>query len=143
MAEKDRIPTDEEARTALDFAELVSASDYHFFAARTENSNWDEIKERLMDQEILRFLHAQAGLTTETGEIADIFKKYIFYGKEIDRNHLAEEMGDLLWYLSICCYLVGMNLEEVMRKNIFKLRLRYPESFSNDAALQRADKEDK
>ena len=75
---------------------------------------------------MLRFLHAQAGLTTETGEIADIFKKYIFYGKPMDRDHLAEEMGDLLWYLSICCDLAGMNMEEIMRKNIFKLRLRYP-----------------
>lgn len=45
--------------------------------------------------------HAIYGLTTETGEIVDIFKKLHFYGKPINRNHLREELGDLFWYIAL------------------------------------------
>ena len=38
------------------------------------------------------------GLIGEWGEVADIFKKNIFQGHEIDRNHIIEELGDCCWY---------------------------------------------
>lgn len=46
-------------------------------------------------------LHAKAGLSTELGELEDIFKKGLFYPKEISTTHVAEEIGDSLWYLAI------------------------------------------
>ena len=38
------------------------------------------------------------GLIGEWGEVADILKKNIFQGHEIDKNHLIEELGDCCWY---------------------------------------------
>lgn len=46
-------------------------------------------------------LHASFGLITELGKLVDIFKRNIFYGKEIDIVNVKEELGDLFWYLAI------------------------------------------
>ena len=43
-------------------------------------------------------LHMDIGIFTEMGEIADIFKKWFAYGKEIDLVHLGEEIADVAWY---------------------------------------------
>lgn len=43
--------------------------------------------------------HMSYGIITEYGEIFDIFKKHIFYGKELDLKHLSEEIGDCMFYL--------------------------------------------
>ena len=36
------------------------------------------------------------GLCGETGEIADVYKKYLYQGHVLDRDHMAEELGDVL-----------------------------------------------
>lgn len=43
-------------------------------------------------------LHMSYGVTTEVGELFDIYKKKLAYGKEIDEINYKEELGDLLWY---------------------------------------------
>lgn len=43
-------------------------------------------------------LHMEVGIFTEMGEILDIFKKWLAYGKEIDKVHLGEELADVCWY---------------------------------------------
>lgn len=51
-----------------------------------------------------RLEHALLGLITETGEIATEVKRMAIYGKPLDdarRAHIAEEIGDVLWYLAI------------------------------------------
>lgn len=44
--------------------------------------------------------HMRLGIFTEFGEIVDIFKRKFAYGKEVDVDHLSEEIGDLFWYLA-------------------------------------------
>jgi len=46
------------------------------------------------------FIHMKMGVITEIGEIIDIFKKNIAYGKSIDIINLGEEIADVQWYLS-------------------------------------------
>ena len=41
---------------------------------------------------------AMLGLIGEWGEVSDIFKKHIFQGHEMDKDHLIEELGDCCWY---------------------------------------------
>lgn len=82
-------------------------------------------------------LHACAGLTTETGELMDVFKRHEFYGKGIDLTNLKEEAGDLLWYLALLCRFGGFSLEECAEANIAKLRARYPDKFSTERAILR------
>ena len=81
--------------------------------------------------------HAILGLVTEAGELADVLKKRMAYGKPIDLVNLREEAGDILWYLPLLCRALDCNLEDIARINIEKLKKRYPDKFSQDKALNR------
>lgn len=69
------------------------------------------------------------GLCEEVGEVAGVFKRRI--RKEArdaipaSDKHLAEELGDVLWYLSGLCYALGFRLEDVWSGNVDKLEERY------------------
>ncbi len=84
-----------------------------------------------------RTMHAAFGLVTESGELLDMLKKYLFYGKIFDRTNLIEELGDLTWYLGIMCDANGIDLQDVFDRNIAKLKARYPEKFTEEAAINR------
>lgn len=87
--------------------------------------------------EDLRLLHAALGLMTEAIEFSEAVFGHIFDGKEIDKVHLKEELGDLFWYTAIPVNLFGWTYEDVMAVNIAKLRARYPGKWSQDAAFNR------
>ncbi len=102
---------------------------------------YEPISARLLHNvELVRLLHASIGMSGETGEIADIVKKSMMYGKKIDVQHLKEECGDVLWYMAIMLQELGSSFEEVMQMNVDKLAKRYPDGFTEKAALDRADK---
>ena len=138
----------------------ITAANYHSYATRTESDDYHTIQRRLKtvftkageevkgdhifttwdeNDDTLRLLHAAMGLGTEAGEFADDLKKHIFYGKELDPEHLKEELGDLLWYLGIAADVLGTSVQDLMRDNIAKLRKRYPEKFTEQDALDRKD----
>jgi len=96
-----------------------------------------ELACRTTNHNTLRLLHGAMGLATEAGELLDIFKKHIFYGKDIDKPNLIEEMGDACWYIAVICDVLGISLEEVMRINIDKLRVRFPNMFTETSAQNR------
>ena len=75
--------------------------DYKEAALRTESNDFEAIQKRISSKRNIRLLHAGIGLATESGEFLDALKKAIFYGKELDRVNLQEEIGDLLWYCAI------------------------------------------
>lgn len=106
-------------------------------AIRTESTNFSAMNERLMDDGTKRLLHAGIGLSTEAGEFLDALKKHIFYGKELDKVNLAEEMGDMFWYMAIVADELGFEFEEVMEKNIAKLKARYGDKFTEEKAEKR------
>lgn len=82
-------------------------------------------------------MHMALGLVTEAGEFADVYKKALAYNKEIDYVNLKEEIGDILWYISNFCNMLGWSLSDVMDLNIKKLETRYPEKFTDDLAINR------
>ena len=45
-----------------------------------------------------RLMLASMGLSGEAGEVCDEAKKVAFHGKDMDRDKLIHEMGDVLWY---------------------------------------------
>lgn len=65
------------------------------------------------------------GLGGETGEVLEIIKKARRDCKEVDLKHLAEELGDVLWYLANMCTAYGFSLKEIAERNKAKLSLRY------------------
>lgn len=85
-------------------------------------------------------LHAALGLTSEAGEFADAVKKNVVYGKPLDKENLIEELGDLLWFTSLACDVLNVDMAFVMEENIKKLQKRYPEKYTDFHAISRQDK---
>ena len=77
------------------------------------------------------------GLCGESGEAIDIVKKHLAQGHELDRDKLIKELGDIAWYLAETATALDISLEEVLQRNIDKLRARYPEGFSAERSICR------
>jgi len=81
--------------------------------------------------------HMIFGMITEIGELADVFKKNMAYGKSLDLVNVQEEVGDLMWYIANFCNIHGFDLEEILEQNVAKLKVRYPNSFEAEKAINR------
>jgi len=79
------------------------------------------------------------GLCGEAGEAIDIVKKHLAQGHELDREKLIKELGDVAWYLAETAYALGVPLEDVLIRNIDKLRARYPQGFEAKRSIERAE----
>lgn len=87
-------------------------------------------------------VHIGFGLAGEVGEFVDAVKKHLFYGKELDRTNLIEELGDIMWFWAYACRALQVHPHEVLDLNIKKLAARYPKKFEESMALNRdLDKE--
>ena len=82
-------------------------------------------------------LHMAIGISTESGELLDAYKKKYAYSKELDVVNIAEEIGDIFWYAINLCTMLELNPEDVFSKNVEKLRVRYPEKFTETNAINR------
>jgi NTP pyrophosphatase (non-canonical NTP hydrolase) len=116
---------------------MENSKEYIKDAIKTESRDFDAMDKRLMNDGTKRLMHAAFGLSTEAGEFLDAMKKHIFYGKELDRVNLREELGDLFWYIAIACDELDIEFEPIMKRNIEKLKARYGEKFSEEAAEYR------
>lgn len=74
-------------------------------------------------------INSVMGLCGESGEAIDIVKKWLAQGHELDRVHLAEELGDIAWYLAEAATALNIPLEDIFQDNLNKLKRRYPEGF--------------
>ena len=89
-----------------------------------------------------RLLTAVIGMQSETGEFAEIVKKCIFQGKELDESvkfHLMRELGDIIWYWSQGVMSLGYSPSDVIKENINKLEKRYPNGFEAFRSENRAE----
>ena len=87
-------------------------------------------------------INSVMGLCGESGEAIDIVKKWMAHGHDLDKDHLAKELGDIAWYLAEAATALDMDLEDILQANIEKLKKRYPEGFSSSASVNR-EKNDK
>jgi len=113
----------------------MTPKEYVELALRTE-ADADEIFARMTPRKC-RLLHMSMGLDSESGEIADQVKRHVIYGKDLDEVNLIEEMGDMFWYAALLCDMLNVSMEEIMKKNIAKLRARFPDGYSDDIVLDR------
>ena len=89
-----------------------------------------------------RLLTAVIGMQSETGEFAEIVKKCVFQGKELDNStkfHLKRELGDIIWYWSQGVMSLGFTPSEIIEENINKLEKRYPNGFETIRSENRAE----
>ena len=82
-------------------------------------------------------INSVMGLCGESGEAIDIVKKWMAQGHELDKEHLAKELGDIAWYLAEAATALEIPLEDILQANIDKLKKRYPEGFQTDKSLIR------
>ena len=78
---------------------------------------------------IHRLLTAAVGISAEGGEFMEIVKKMVFQGKpwnEPNREHLIIELGDVMWYVMQACMALEVPIDEVVERNVEKLKSRYP-----------------
>jgi NTP pyrophosphatase (non-canonical NTP hydrolase) len=77
-----------------------------------------------------RVLNSALGLCGEAGEVAELLKKYYFHGKPLSLADLQDELGDVLYYLTVLAVENGFDLTEIAGRNILKLKRRYPDGFA-------------
>ena len=108
-------------------ADHLTLNDYQRMARRTAGNkqNYEKIEESLF------------GLSGEVGELCDHYKKHKHQGHEINYEHMAEEAGDVLWYLAEISDALGVTLEDIARRNIDKLLKRYPDGFDPERSINR------
>lgn len=79
--------------------------------------------------------HSALGLAGEAGEVADIVKKSQYVGRNLDREHLHEELGDVLWYATSILMQIHSTLPQVAYANILKLEKRHGKDKYNTMLL--------
>lgn len=83
----------------------------------TGNHSYGDVSSKLMAQIL--------GLVGESGEVAEKFKKILRDKNgelsENDKNEIAKELGDILWYVTSVSHLIGFSLEDIAKKNNEKL----------------------
>lgn len=108
----------------------MTINEYQHLAMTTLNP-------KLSNDEIL--INGVMGLCGESGEAIDIVKKWFAQGHELDREKLIKELGDVAWYLAEIAHALGVSLEEVLQRNIDKLKERYPDGFKTADSVNRKD----
>jgi hypothetical protein len=120
----------------------MKSEEYIENVMRTCASDKDAILDRLKEDGIIDMLHAAIGMSTEAAELLDALKKHIYYGKDLDMVNIDEELGDSNWYQSLMIHSMRMKKHNVTweylwEKNINKLKARYGDKFTSEAAIKR------
>lgn len=79
------------------------------------------------------------GLAGETGEVVDALKKVLYHGHTLDRDHVTEELGDVLFYVAALATMLETSLADIAEANIAKLQKRYPEGWDPVRSQQREE----
>lgn len=106
----------------------MTVNEYQECALKTLNPELDK-------KDIL--INGVMGLCGESGEAIDIVKKHLAQGHELDKEHLAKELGDIAWYLAETAFAIDYRLEDIFQMNIDKLKKRYPQGFDTGNSVNR------
>lgn len=85
--------------------------------------------------------HAKGGVCEEAGEISDVLKRHVTYGRPLNREQLVEELGDIRFYIQAIQNIFNITETEILQSNANKLSTRYRDlTYSSEEALARNDK---
>ena len=82
-------------------------------------------------------INSVMGLCGESGEAIDIVKKWLAQGHDLDKDHLAKELGDIAWYLAEAATAIDLSLEDILQANLDKLKKRYQQGFDKNNSIHR------
>lgn len=106
----------------------MKINEYQKLAMSTLNKELDK-------KDIL--INSVMGLCGESGEAIDIVKKWLAQGHDLDKDHLAKELGDIAWYLAEAATALDLSLEDILQANLDKLKKRYPQGFDKKNSIHR------
>ena len=66
-------------------------------------------------------IYPALGLAAEAGEVANKVKKILRDGK-FDREAIADEVGDCMWYIAALCRDLNIDMQQIADNNIKKLK---------------------
>lgn len=102
--------------------------------------NYENMLRRLQENpKLLKLDHGALGLGGEAGEVIDVVKKIVVMGKPEDIDKLKKELGDVIFYMAVLIDAIDSSFEEIMQINADKLAARFPDGFTEAAALERRD----
>ena len=88
-----------------------------------------DLSDKTNDLKAVGFIEKVLGLTGEAGETADNIKKILRDKDGVmsseDRDLIAKELGDTLWYIAAIARYLDLSLSEIAKSNIDKLENRY------------------
>lgn len=71
------------------------------------------------------FMHLVLGLVGEAGEVAEKIKKLVRDKNgdlaQLDRDDMAAELGDVLWYTAVLANFLDLSLSDIAQRNVDKL----------------------
>jgi len=108
----------------------MEIKEYQSRSVRTLNYNLSE------EQTISNMIF---GICGESGEVADILKKHLYQGHKLDKEHLKEELGDIMYYIVNLATMYDIDMREVLEMNVEKLLKRYPEGFETNKSINRRE----
>ena len=114
----------------MKYSDSLTLNTYQELAARTAGAGGNGDR---------RLIISALGLAGEAGEFANIVKKLTAHGHEIPPEKLADELGDVLWYVAEAATACSVSLGELALKNVEKLQNRYPDGFSEERSRDRRD----
>ena len=93
--------------------------DYQLAAAETDQVTEDDEKSKLVPM---------LGLAGEVGTLLSEYKKYLRDGGAHQRfeEEVAEDLGDLLWYIANVATKFGLDLSDISKANLEKVNKRWP-----------------
>jgi len=78
-------------------------------------------------------IHGILGIVTEAGELLEL----LLNPDKLTRAKLIDECGDHQWYHALIYREIGTDYDEVLGKNILKLKARFPTKFTELNAIVR------
>ncbi len=66
-------------------------------------------------------IYPALGLAAEAGEVANKVKKILRDGS-FDREGISDEIGDCLWYIAALCRDLNVDMSDIARNNLKKLK---------------------
>ena len=68
------------------------------------------------------------GVAGEAGEVLEKWKKIVAYNEgkisQQDKDELAKELGDVVWYVAVMAHSLGLSFDDIMQRNVTKLKSR-------------------
>lgn len=147
LTEDQRADTTRKAETNEALVKQIDAvlaepelDDYHVAMVERLQKSGRDIIESLTPLKAAT-IHMAMGVGGEAGELIDAVKRWAIYGKDIDRENVVEELGDLEFFMQGIRQNCDITRDETLLANMAKLDVRYKDGYSDAAAIARADKE--